>query len=389
MAVSAVWPFLLETDIPYWTIFGVVFLQGVSGVITYWYTSTVVNFLMASGKNYINNYVHLLTSLITYGFKIIICLTKLDIVYMALSLIAVSFLKCLVYYGYLKWQYPEYAIIQREAKKQPLRQRNSFLLHEISGVVFSSTDTIILSVFCGLKEASVYAVYALVLNALRMIIGQAFNSTSYMLGNSYSKEPGKYHVMHDKYNLVYTSAVFVVFTIAYWMILPFISVYTQGIMDTNYLDPNLPILFVLIELLSACRIVDGQLIKNAYHSKQTLCRSMIEAAINLCVSLAAVQYLRMYGVLLGTIVALLYRTNDIIIYANTKILKRSPLREYAVYAVNGSTFILFVVIAKHIQLQTDTYFQCLLQAGMVSVVVLLVYTLINSIMYKTILKPNK
>ena len=116
---------------------------------------------------------------------------------------------------------------------------------------------------------------------------------------------------------------------------------------------------------------------------------MIEAAINLCVSLAAVQYLRMYGVLLGTIVALLYRTNDIIIYVNTKILKRSPLREYAVYAVNGSTFMLFVVIAKHVQLQTDTYFQCLLQAGMVSVIVLLVYALVNTITYKTILKPNK
>ena len=58
-------------------------------------------------------------------------------------------------------------------------------------------------------------------------------------------------------------------------------------------------------------------------------RSMIEAAINVIVSIAAVQFIGIYGVLLGTIAALLYRTNDFIIYANTKILMRSPKKEYA------------------------------------------------------------
>ena len=77
-------------------------------------------------------------------------------------------------------------------------------------------------------------------------------------------------------------------------------------------------------MLSACRVVDNQLIKLSFHAKQTVVRSMIEAAINVIVSIAAVQFIGIYGVLLGTIAALLYRTNDFIIYANTKILMRSP-----------------------------------------------------------------
>lgn len=61
---------------------------------------------------------------------------------------------------------------------------------------------------------------------------------------------------------------------------------------------------------------------------------MIEAAINVIVSIAAVQFIGIYGVLLGTIAALLYRTNDFIIYANTKILMRSPKKEYALVLSN-------------------------------------------------------
>ena len=102
LIVAAVWPLLLETEISYIAIFGIIFFQGVSGVITYWYTSTVVNYLMASGKNYINNYVHLASSLLTYGLKIIICLTQQDIIFMALALVVVNCLKCLIYYVYLK-----------------------------------------------------------------------------------------------------------------------------------------------------------------------------------------------------------------------------------------------------------------------------------------------
>jgi len=386
LIVASVWPLLLTTEIAYLTIFGIIFLQGVAGVITYWYTSTVVNYLMASGKNYINNYVHLVSSLLTYGLKIVICLTQQDIIFMSISLIVVNVLKCLTYYFYLKCKCPEYVSICGKGNKKKLRQRNAFLIHEISGVIFSSTDTIILSIFCGLREASVYAVYALVLNALRMIIGQAFNSTNFILGNSYSKQRDTYCLTHDKYNGVYTCVVFIVFTIAYWMILPFISIYTQGVTDANYLDPKLPLLFVLIEVLSACRIVDGQLIKNAYHSKQTLSHSIIEAAINLVVSLVAVQFLGIYGVLLGTIAALLYRTNDIIIYANRIILKRSPVREYGMYVLNFGLFTLFVVASHHMPIIVTDYLQWFGYAVVIGIVVSVVYVFANLLFLKRILR---
>ncbi len=69
----------------------------------------------------------------------------------------------------------------------------------------------------------------------------------------------------------------------------------------------------------------------AQHFRQTQWRSVLESGINLSVSICAVLLLRgrtelsgIYGVLIGTIAALLYRSNDMILYANRRILHRSP-----------------------------------------------------------------
>lgn len=222
----------------------------------------------------------------------------------------------------------------------------------------------------------------MVFNALRTIIGQVFNSTSYLLGNSYSQNSESYPTTHDKYNIIYTGGVFACFTVAYWMIIPFITLYTRGITDANYLEPKLPMLFCLIELLSACRVVDNQLIKNAYHAKQTLNRSMIEAAINLVVSIVAVQYLGMYGVLLGTIAALLYRSNDVILYANHRILRRSALREYALYGANALVFSGCVILCSKITLSIGSYLQWFGYAVVVGIAVFAVYALIDAVIFR-------
>lgn len=141
-------------------------------------------------------------------------------------------------------------------------------------------------------------------------------------------------------------------------------------------------LFCLLELLSACRMVDNQLIKNAYHARQTLNRSMIEAAINLVVSIVAVQYLGMYGVLLGTIAALLYRSNDVILYANHRILQRSPRKEYALYGANALVFAGSVILCSIITLPIDSCLQWFVYAVAIGIVVFAVYALMNAAIFK-------
>lgn len=380
--VSFVWPLVLDADISYAIVWGVIFFHGASGVVTYWYTSAITNYLLAAGQNYVNSYVHLLATVMTCAFKILICLANQNIIFLSVALIAVNLLKCAAYRAYMARKHPAFLHLKHAKGEKMLKQRSSLLVHEISGVIFSGTDTLIISIFCGLSEASVYAVYSMVFNALRTIIGQAFNGTCYLLGNSYSQNSESYPTTHDKYNIIYTGGVFACFTVAYWMVLPFITLYTKGITDANYLDSKLPMLFCLIELLSACRVVDNQLIKNAYHARQTLNRSMIEAVINLVVSIVAVQYLGMYGVLLGTIAALLYRSNDVILYANHRILRRSSLKEYALYGANALVFAGGVILCSKITLPISNYLQWFGYAVVIGIAVFAVYALIDAAIFR-------
>ena len=378
IAVSFIWPFLLKTTIDYWTIFGVISIQGVSNALTFYFVSTITNYLLASGKNYINAYVHTAITIITYIAKAIVSLCGGHVLIITATLLAINILKCIFYWCYKKVKCKDIRI-EPTVDKGILGQRNAFLIHEISGCVFSATDLILISIFCSLKMASVYAVYSMVVLAISTIIAQVFNSTRYLLGEAYQTK--NYEAQHDRFNVIYIAVVFCLYTITYLLLFPFISLYTQGVEDANYTDKYLPVLFIGIQLLSSCRCVDGELIKIAAHAKQTISRTITETLINLSVSLALVNIIGIYGVLVGTIVALLYRMNDIILYTNKNILHRSAWKEYKLYLLNFIVFVVFMLLNGFFPMQAMGYGQLIIKAMIVSVMVGAVYILVNFIAF--------
>ena len=372
--VSFVWPFFVDSSIEYWTIFGVILIQGISNALTFYYVSATTNYLVASGKNYINVYIHMGITALTYLSKAAVSLGSGNVLLISAALLGINALKCLIYFVYKKIVCKD-LIFNLKADLSILKQRKSFLVHEIVGVVFSSTDLVLISILCDLKMASIYAVYSMVIAALSTIIGQVFNSTTYILGDAYHKE--NYHKTHDNFIAIYITVVFALYTVAYLLFMPFINIYTRGIDDINYSVRFLPILFVLIQLISACRNVDTILIKNAGHAKQTINRAIIEAAINLGTSIILLYYIGIHGVLIGTIIALLYRSNDMIIYSNKRILKRSPWKEYKLYLFNFLIFGCAVVLNYNFPLQAFGYLDLLYKAVVISIVVIFTNVALN------------
>ena len=118
------------------------------------------------------------------------------------------------------------------------------------------------------------------------------------------------------------------------MILPFIEVYTVGINDMEYIDRLLPILFALILLMNQIRIPALITINAAGHFKETQNAAILEAIINIVVSLILFFFadLGLYGLLIGTVCSYLYRTTDVILYINKHLIEktmRSTLKTYA------------------------------------------------------------
>lgn len=356
----------------YWSVFLLIFLQGASGVISFYFVAAYKQLFIADGQNYIISNLTTLTQILIAITKLVLIRISVNIVFLQFSYLVIN-AGVAVLYGYMFRKKYKQIDLKVEPDQKALNQRNSFLVHEISGAIFSGTDILLLSVFCNLKVASIYAIYSLVFSALNQLIYQVHNGCFYILGQSYSKDKVKYPRIHDAYDTLYVAMVFTFITAAYLLINPFVEMYTNGASDMNYVDPYLPILFSVIQLLSCCRITASNLVKIAGHAKKTIAQSIIESVIHVVVSTVLVQFIGIYGVLLGTITALLYRTNDFIIYSNVVILNRSPLRQYAMICGN---FIIFGIIAflfRNVKMQLDGYLYFIATGFCITIILAIIF----------------
>ena len=182
--------------------------------------------------------------------------------------------------------------------------------------------------------------------------------------------------------------------------IPFLKLYTDGISDVNYLDEKVLVLFLVFYLLQNGRKASQTVINIAQHFEKTKWRSVAEAAINVISSVILTAKFGIYGVLLGSIIALLYRTNDVVIYA-ARILERSSWITYRRWIVNVATLFVIGYIASHLNLATESYPQLFLYGIILVCTVVPIFILTNSIfeikyanflvkgIKKKILKGNK
>lgn len=379
--LALIYPFIINSELPKYIILGVILLQGESGVIKYFVTAKLQLLLKVDGKNYI---------LINLGtiFEILSNFTRIVLIYVSANILLVQAVFCLVdilqviiivfytrkHYGWLN--------LKEKPNFKAISQKNSVLVHQISGLVFNNTDTIVLTFFCGLKTVSVYAMYAMLYGMTANVIGYISSSVNFAMGQVFNSDKKKYELIQETYETYYLSISFALFTITYIFILPFLRLYTSGVTDINYIDKWIPVFFLIIQILNYGRSTSNNIIDFAGYFKQTRLRSIIETVINLSVSLLCIHDWGIYGVLIGTIVALLYRTNDMILYANHIIMNRSAWPTYRRWLVNIGLVIICSVLGRNLPQKYSGYISLIGVASVVSILVLVIFILLNSIIEK-------
>ena len=333
VALSLVYPFFAKSSLPYLTVCGAAFFSGIGNVVLFFFQGKYTFLLQAEGKQYVVSNLTTIVSTSTSLAKVLLISLGANIV----AVVAAGFVIQLIQMAYILWyirkKYPQLKL-SVEPNVQAIAQRNYALIHQVSGLVFNNTDVIILTVFCGLKVVSVYSVFKLITSHIESLLTTVSGSVNFILGQTFQMDKQMYIRRHDLFESFFSAVSYALFSVTLFLFLPFMRLYTAGISDANYIDEALAILFVTASLLSMSRTCTCMTVNIAGHFKQTASRSILESAINLVVSLVAVLKIGIYGVLIGTIAALAYRTNDFIIYANKKLMGRSPWRTYSIYAVN-------------------------------------------------------
>ena len=120
---------------------------------------------------------------------------------------------------------------------------------------------------------------------------------------------------------MYFVIMFIVIACMGVLILPFVGVYTINLTDVQYIRPVLGILFTLIVFMQNVRIPGLTIICAAGHYKETRYQAILEAVINITVSLGLVWKFGMAGVLLGTVCSYGYRSFEIVFYTSRHLVK--------------------------------------------------------------------
>lgn len=337
--LSLTLPFILKTELNYLTVCLYVLFEGASSLISFYFVQKWNCLLQVDGKNYIIQTTELITKVLGYGSKIILSLFRLNIVFIQVIFFIISIIKVLIYKKYIK-RYYKWVEIKSDYKNVKLADRNSYIISELAWTVFSSTDIIVLSIFCSTTFSSIYSIYNMVFLALTSLLNSIFNSTKYVLGQAYFKNKDNYYIKHDTFNSIFVGIMTMLLCITYHLIIPFVELYTSGIQDVNYICYSFPILFCLIQLLSWSRYVSGNLTAIAGYAKYTSYISIAETIINLVLSIVLVNKYGIIGVLVATVIALPLKVIITNWISDVIIMKR---KIWKTFFIIGSNYIIFFV----------------------------------------------
>lgn len=344
LLMTFVFPLTIQTTLSRSTVMWVMLLSGLPGAIRYFFQGKYTILLSTEGKGYILTTMTTVVNTCTSFAKIGLLLAGCDVVALQVMYLFFNLAQMVFIMWYIRRNYP-WLNLKVTPNTAAISQSKNVLVHQIAGMVFSNTDVLLLTYFCGLSAVSVYGVYNMLLGIISGVIG-AFGGFNFALGQTFHNDRRQYVKLMDVYELYNMTLTFCLYCIANIFILPFLTLYTDGVAGISYVDKYLPYLFIGVKLLNNGRASSLKTIEYAGHFKQNQGAALLESVINIVVSLLCVWKFGIYGVLMGTIAALLYRSNDIILYANRKILGRSAWTTYRRWLLNLALFIFVTVVGK-------------------------------------------
>lgn len=375
--ISIIYPLIISSTLNYWFICVIVFINGIPGVINFFFQRKYISFLEALGENYIVTNLQTTIMVAASITKIVLLQLNVSIIIVQIMYSLTSLCQMVFISVYIKRKYG-WISVKEKPNYKALKQKNAALIHQICSLVTNGTDVIVLSMFCDLKVVSIYTVYNMVYAIVYNVIFSINSGVQYALGQAYCKGRDYYIEVIDLYETYYVTSASSLLLVTYLMITPFLGLYTAGA-DINYIDACLPILFLFVKLFNSFRNSSINTITVSGNFSETKIHAIIESILNLSISIFSVWQFGMIGVLFGTIVAFVYRCIVASVFANRTILKRSCRHTFQTMLINLLLVIFGICILSHFIKQYENFLIFFFATGVITIITLTIFIIINSI----------
>jgi len=381
--LMVVYPYLFRAEFEGVYTAGLVLILALSYIAQYYLFLTYRLLLNADQASYIQLTAHTIALIVNTLASIILIQLGASVHMVKLASTAAFLIQPLAIKNYVDRHYQ--LNLKIKLKDEPIKQKWNGLAQHIASVVQGNAAVVVLTVFSTLENISVYSVYYLVVHGIRQVIVSLNTGMQAMLGNMYAKnEKETLDATYDTLEFVFHFVVTLLFSITGILLIPFIKVYTINFIDADYIQPFFGVLMTLAQATYCIRIPYEMMIKAAGHYKQTQTSSIIEAVINIVVSIGMVWHFGLVGVAFGTVAALGYRTIYLVIYLSKNILERKVGHFIKHILVNVICVMAMYFATCWIKLPATTYFAWIVMAIQVTVIGGILCLLINYFFYRNI-----
>ena len=381
LVLACVFPFIGKNNFNFLYNFSLVIIIGINTFGQYYFGISYNILFNADQKAYVGSILQ--TTTIVLNAIIIAVMVKLGKGIHTIKFVSalVFVIKPIIMNRYGKWKYKIDSTIPKNYAA--LSQRWDNLGQCIALYVHTKTAYVMMTLFLTMVEVSVYSVYALVTTSLSAIIAGLSSGFAPGLGNIYVlKEKENFKRVFGVYEFVNTFIAVGFYTIAAVLIIPFVKVYTQNVAEGNYIRPLFAMLLIFGEMVYCMRLPYNDMIANAGHFKQIKRGAYFEAGINIVISLCLVFKLGIVGLAIGNLVAMLYRTCDLVRYCSKNITKQSQKNFYKRTVLNIIGALLAAFICSLIKFNINNFFDWIIFAAITGVIVFVVLGILNMIFYR-------
>lgn len=378
---AIVYPFVVN-DFEWIFSASLVLILSISTVAQYLFGLTYQMVLQADQKTYIISFISIITTILNTVISSILILLGFEIRIVKLASAIVFIIPPVFYNSWVKKKYhinthiePDYTTIS---------QRWDAFGHQIAGFINSNFPIISTTIFLGVKEVSIYTIYNMVGSAIKKLIHAFSSGATAAFGNLLAT--GEEKLLKKRFEqfeclIFYLTTMVVALTII--LIIPFVRVYTDGITDVNYIRPVLAVL-TSISIYSYCiKLPYEQIVYAAGEFKNTRNGAFIEAGLNVVASVLLVSFMGLNGIVLGTIVAALYRVIRYHFFVCKAIIPRRKITILVHFIYTIVCIVVSCIIYNLIPIGTPNgYFQWVIQAVVAGVVVLVTSTAFAILIYR-------
>ena len=322
--LTIVYPFAVDTGYRWIEVAPLIIAAGISAAGRFLFGTTYGALVSADQSIYISNIFGMIANILNLVVSVILIKLGCNVQVVKLGASFFLMLNPIMLGVYVKRKY------KLEKNCEPvnptsLRQRD-VMAHSIANIIHDHTDMVVLTVFCDVKIVSVYTIYNLILNALKKTQYIFTSGTEALFGNMWvRKEIDKIRLNLGYYEYIMASFVSIIFSTSLVMILPFVSLYTSGVDDVEYILPVYAAVIMIGQVFFSFRAPYLTLVQGVGRYKETKKGAYLEAFLNLLISVVLVQFIGIVGVAVGTLVANLFRTVQYAIYIDNNIIRRGKM----------------------------------------------------------------